>query len=84
MYSVKIKSSAAKEFQKLTPSVKNDVIKAIEQLKSEPRGQTTKKLSGRTDSHRIRVRDYRILFIIDDAAKVVTIVAISKRDKAYK
>jgi mRNA interferase RelE/StbE len=84
MYSVKIKPSAVKEFQKLSSSIKEDVIKAIEQLKSEPRGQATRKLAGRADSYRIRVRDYRILFIIDDAAKVVTIVAISKRDKAYK
>jgi len=84
MYAIKIKPSALKELKKLPESIKDDVITAVELLKTEPRGTGTRKLAGRIDSYRLRVRDYRVLFLINDEIKVITIMAVSKRDKAYK
>lgn len=48
---------------------------------SRPRGAT--KLAGR-DDYRVRVSDYRIVYAVDDAARVVLIARIAHRRDVYR
>jgi mRNA interferase RelE/StbE len=52
-------------------------------LSQNPRPLGIKKLMGEVDFYRIRVGDHRVLYQIDDAAKLITIVRIMPRENAY-
>lgn len=58
------------------------VKQAIEKVMRDPRGQGTIKLEhAPVAQYRRRVGNWRILFDIDDAAQVIEIVDIRKRDE---
>jgi mRNA interferase RelE/StbE len=49
-----------------------------------PRPAGCKKLKGYKDQWRVRVGDWRVLYIIDDAAKRVTITWVAHRREVYE
>ena len=51
-------------------------------LEENPRPRGVQKLSGR-EEYRLRVGDYRILYVIDDGNHTVTIVAVGHRHEVY-
>jgi mRNA interferase RelE/StbE len=78
-YSLLIKKSAADELAGGIP--KKDLEKIIVRLKSleiEPRPAGCRKLSG-GDRYRIRQGDYRIVYAVDDARRIVEIFKIGHR-----
>lgn len=58
------------------------VREKIRALSSTPRPAGAKKLKG-ANTWRIRIGDWRVLYEIDDASKVVDVAAIRHRSKAY-
>lgn len=61
------------------------VKEAILTLGEDPRRKGARKLKGKLKGvWRIRAGDYRILYDIDDHAKVVVILAILHRRRAYR
>jgi mRNA interferase RelE/StbE len=83
-YHVVIKPSAAKEFDKLPVSVAARIAAKIESLAKIPRPHGVKKLEGEPTRWRIRVSDRRVIFAIDDAQRMVDIIYIRHRSKAYE
>lgn len=83
-YRVVIKPSAAKEFDKLPVSVAERVAAKIEPLARIPRPAGVKKLEGEPTRWRIRAGDWRIIFAIDDSQRIVDIIYIRHRSKAYE
>ena len=82
-YSVKIKSSAAKEIQRLPRSSRERVVAAIDGLKEQPHVGTL--LKGQfTGLRRIRVGDYRVIFEVQDAVLVVLVLRIGHRRDVYR
>ncbi len=81
-YRVRILRSAEKEMDRLTATVHARLSKRILPLEENPRPRGVKKLSGR-DEYRLRVGDYRILYVIDDENHTVTIVAVGHRREVY-
>jgi len=53
-------------------------------LEQDPRPHGVKALAGHNGLFRIRVGDYRILFEIDDAVRVVTVTRVRLRGSAYR
>ena len=53
-------------------------------LADNPRPAGCKKLRGYKDQWRIRVGDWRVLYIVDDEAKVVSVTRIAHRSEAYE
>jgi mRNA interferase RelE/StbE len=53
-------------------------------LADNPRPAGCKKLKGYKDQWRVRVGDWRVLYIIDDAAKLATITRIAHRGEVYE
>jgi mRNA interferase RelE/StbE len=49
-----------------------------------PRPPLCRKLEGTTNQWRIRVGGYRVLYVIDDAARVVTVTRVAHRGDAYR
>ena len=60
------------------------VDRKILALSASPRPTGYKKLKGYKDVWRIRVADYRVIYIIDDAGKMIVITRITHRKEAYE
>jgi mRNA interferase RelE/StbE len=83
-YSVEIKPSARREFEKLSDSLIARLLPKLEALATEPRPSGCKKLRGYKDLWRIRVGDYRVVYIVNDAGKLVSITRIAHRQEVYE
>jgi mRNA interferase RelE/StbE len=83
-YVVEIKLSARKELEALPDNVLSRVIRKMESLGQQPRPAGCKKLKGYTDQWRVRVGDWRLLYVIDDADKLVSITRIAHRRDVYE
>ena len=64
------------------PNAKH-IIAAIRSLAESPRPPGSQKLSSRPE-RRVRVGDYRIIYLVDDARHTVTISAIAHRREVYR
>ncbi|HEX8423516.1 MAG TPA: type II toxin-antitoxin system RelE/ParE family toxin [Pyrinomonadaceae bacterium] len=84
-YTVSVGRTAQKEIKSLDQSVRGRVIQALRSLAHDPRPPGCRKLVG-SHHHRWRVRvgDYRVIYIVDDEGRVVEIVAVRHRSKAYE
>ncbi len=54
------------------------------ELEQTPRPHGCTKLEGSEDEYRVRAGDYRILYVIDDKAKLVTVARVRHRRDAYR
>jgi mRNA interferase RelE/StbE len=70
-YSLEIKQSAQRELDALDDALFNRVDRKILALADDPRPAGCKKLRGYNNQWRIRVGDWRVVYIIDDKAKLV-------------
>ena len=82
-YSVEIVQKAEKEYFKLPESVKHRIQELILSLETEPRPMGAKKLR-ETDYYRVRSGDYRIIYSIEDKARLIKILSIGHRKEIYR
>ncbi len=83
-YSVEIKPPARKELEALPDTVLARVVRKLESLRDMPRPAGCKKLKGYKDQWRVRVGDWRVIYLIDDTAKLVSITRIAHRRDVYE
>ena len=81
-YEIRIIRPAEKELNGFPITIQKRIIKRILSLGNNPRPRGARKLSGR-EEYRLRVGDYRILYIIDDKKHTVRIIAIGHRREVY-
>ncbi|MDJ0578687.1 type II toxin-antitoxin system RelE/ParE family toxin [Crocosphaera sp.] len=65
-YQVELKSSAKRQFKKLSADIQTIIIGKLEQLKVNPRPRQCKKIVGEENTYGIRVKDYRIIYEVFD------------------
>ncbi len=82
-YSIYIKKSAEREMDRLSKVVFDRVAAAILALEASPRPRSSKKLRG-SESYRIRVGNYRILYIVEDSSGRIDVVAVGHRRDVYR
>ena len=82
-YSLVIKTSAERELRALPKEDRRRVVDRAQVLAHSPRPPGNEKLSGR-ERYRIRQGDYRIVYAIDDEARIVEIVKIGHRREVYR
>lgn len=58
------------------------VMTAVRALVHDPRPPGARKLSGR-ESYRIRVGDYRVIYLVDTEERIVTILGVGHRREVY-
>ena len=83
-YSLEIKQSAQKELNALDDALFTRIDRKILVLADNPRPAGCKKLRGYKDQWRLRAGDWRVVYIVDDAAKLVTITRIAHRREVYE
>ena len=82
-YSIEWKRSAAQELKKLPREVVGRIVKAVEQLSTDPYPSGVRKLVGAEHTYRIRVGDYRIIYSVTASALVIEIIRVGHRRDIY-
>ncbi len=83
-YTVEVKPSARKELEALPDNVLSRVVAKLEALGHTPRPAGCKKLKGYKDHWRVRAGDWRVVYIIDDPGKAVSVTRIAHRREVYE
>lgn len=84
MHEILLERTAEKDLSRLTPAVHERVIKAIRALANNPRPPGSRKLSGDDNDWRIRVGDYRVLYEIVGAPRMVRVNRVRHRREVYR
>jgi mRNA interferase RelE/StbE len=82
-YQIVIKRTAEKELDALPSGIRNRITVRLLRLEENPRPAGSLKLQGQ-DGYRLRIGDYRVLYSVDDRARLITIFAIGHRREVYK
>ena len=83
VYRLNYKPSLEKDLKPIPRAQLKRLVKVIEQLSSNPRPYGSKKLIGQ-NKYRIKLGDYRMLYTIDDANRVIRILKIGHRKDIYR
>ena len=83
IYKVEINKVARKNLDRMSDSIVEPILKAINKLAENPRPQGYKKLKGRP-GFRIRVGDYRIIYEIFEDVLLIEIVDLGHRKDIYE
>ena len=84
-YSISIKPSAAKELQAISDKATlTRLIEKIKSLATQPRPSGSEKLAGRPNLYRVRQGNYRVVYSVDDQARVVDVVKVGHRRDVYR
>ena len=82
-YAITFARSARKEMETLDAALVNRVFKKIVALAKDPRPKGCRKLQGEKFLWRIRIGDYRVIYAINDDARLVDIIVVRHRSQAY-
>ena len=83
LYKVQLTRKAQKQLDQLSNEIVFSIFKAIGELKTNPRPIGSIKLKG-SNSQRIRVGNYRIIYEILDSLLLIDIIKIGHRKDVYK
>lgn len=82
MHDLRIVGQVLKRLKRLPAKHRRQVWERIKSLQENPRPQDYKKLRG-IEGYRITVGEYRVLYTIDDQARVVTVYLLFHRGEGY-
>jgi mRNA interferase RelE/StbE len=82
-YTVTLLARAAREIRDLDAALQQRILTAIGTLATTPRPVGSKRLTGYPHTYRIRVGDYRIVYVIRDQQLLVIVVAVGHRRDIY-
>jgi len=83
VYRLEISHITHKQIEVLPPRLAQRINEAISGLANEPRPAGAKKLEG-LEGYRIRIGDYRILYLIDDKSRLIIVYRVKHRREAYR
>ena len=76
-------TSAEKELLHLDKRLGKRILEKISLLKDDPYGQNSQKLEG-GKGYRIRIGNYRVVYIVNKQSRTVLIIKIAHRRDVYK
>jgi mRNA interferase RelE/StbE len=82
-YKVTFKASVAKDLRRLDRLAAHRVLRAVESLGKNPFPTSSKKLIGSGHTFRIRVGDYRVIYIVNKQGREVEIQKVRHRRDVY-
>jgi mRNA interferase RelE/StbE len=83
-YRVEILRAAQKQLLSFTREAQMEIVKVIDELQENARPVGCKKVR-ETGLWRVRAGRYRIVYVVDDEAKLVTVAKIAiRREDTYK
>lgn len=83
-YNISFKKSAEKDLRRIDKKQISRIISAIQELSSNPFPNSSRKLVGSHRTYRLRIGDYRAIYIVSEDLKEIEIQKIRHRKEAYK
>jgi len=86
IYEVVFKKSAAKEFHGLPQKIQQKILDAVRLLSLNPYTELLqiKKMKGADSLYRVRIQDYRVIYLIENKTIKVIIIKIGHRKEVYE
>lgn len=84
LFKIAPKGSLEHDLRKIDRQFISKILEAIENLSENPFPVKSRKMKGSESSYRLRVGDYRVIYQVDTANKVVIIYHARHRKDAYK
>jgi mRNA interferase RelE/StbE len=84
VYRIELRPVAVRQFSALPRAVQHRLRAKIDALANNPRPHGVKKLEGSPDLYRARAGDYRIIYQIQDAVLLITVVKVAHRKDVYR
>lgn len=84
MYEVLVERRAERDLRRLRGKEFHRIIREIRALAENPRPSGSRKIAGSKSDWRIRVGDYRVIYEVDERAKVVRIMRVRHRREIYR
>ncbi|MCJ7674056.1 MAG: type II toxin-antitoxin system RelE/ParE family toxin [Sedimentisphaerales bacterium] len=84
MYEVYLERAAERDLRRLSADYFRRIIRQIKALSERPRPVGCRKITGSKNDWRIRIGDYRVIYEIDDRAKVVRVMRVRHRREVYR
>jgi mRNA interferase RelE/StbE len=82
-YTVEFLKTAVEELGDLPTEAQRQILKKLEDLKNEPRPAGVKQLKGPEKFLRLRVGDYRVIYLIEGKQLVIVVVRVADRKNVY-
>jgi len=83
-YAVSLTRRTVKEIARLPPKVRGQIRGRLDELGADPRPHDGRRLIGRQKGYRLDVGEYRLLYDVDDNARLVTVWRVKHRKDAYR
>ena len=83
-YAVRLKPRAERDLDRLPIQVARRIWQRLLDLEANPRPHGCMKLTGEEDAYRIRIGDYRVVYLIDDQGQIAEIVRVAHRREVYR
>jgi mRNA interferase RelE/StbE len=83
-YSLRFKSSVGKDLRRLPAKSRSRCLERIAELGLTPRPAGVRLVVGGERTYRLRGGVHRVIYQVDDAARVVTVVYVRHRKDAYR
>jgi len=81
---VRLKNAAQRDLDKLPINVQDRILTRLEKLAENRHPKGSSKLKGGDNEFRIRIGDYRALYIVDNSSITVWIYRIAHRKEVYR
>jgi len=84
-YRLLVKQSAAKEIEAIGPKRdRQHIVRRIRALGTEPRPAGCEKLAGYSTLYRVRQGQYRVIYTVSDAERIVEVIKVGHRREVYR
>jgi len=84
VFEVYLERAAQRDLKNLSSEYFHRIVPHIKSLAENPRPPGCRKITGSKNDWRIRVGDYRILYEIDEKARVVRVMRVRHRREVYR
>jgi mRNA interferase RelE/StbE len=83
-YSVNARPRVRKALRQFDPTVRKNVLAKMRALATDPRPRGSEPLRGYSPWLKVRIGDYRVIYAVDDAARIVTVATVGHRREVYR
>ncbi len=85
-YEIVFKKSAFKELQSLPQRVQQKILDAVQLLSLNPYTELLqiKKMKGSDSLYRVRIQDYRVIYLVENHLIKITIIKVGHRKEVYE
>jgi len=83
-YSLRFRSSVEKALRRLPARARKRCLERISELRLAPRPAGVRQVVGAERTFRLRAGVHRVVYQVDDAARLVTVLHVRHRKDAYR